>query len=492
MNNLRSAAALAALICAGNTLAHAQAQSVTPALTNTQQRIHKIESCIPQPVIVAGEPRTCSTLTQKMAEFHVPGVSVAVIHDGKIEWARGYGVKQIGGEPVTANTLFQAGSISKPVAAMAALRQVQLGKVTLDGNVNNWLTSWKVPPSSAAPGAVVTLRELLTHTAGFTVHGFEGYAANAPVPSLVQVLDGEKPANSDPIRLESPPRDHWNYSGGGFTVMQQLMIDVTKEPFAKLLHDTVLGPIGMTHSTYDQPLPAPLRSTAAVPYRADGTSVEGGAHTYPELAAAGLWTTPSDLARYVIENQKSLKGLANHVLSQAMTQQMMTPGMGSWGLGVEVGGSPSDPYFRHNGANEGFQDLFIGYEHSGEGAVVMTNVDGGLGLANALLRSIAVAYGWPDFQPTAHTMVKVPSNTLARYVGTYAVSPDFSLVVTLEGDQLFSQASNQDKIPVFPESPTKFFLKVVDAQIEFFPDAQGKVSRLILYQNGRQLSATKK
>ena len=494
MNHFRVAAALAALICAGNVPAWDQTKAAVPGLTETQQRINEVEACLPPPVVVKGENEKCVTLKQEMAELHVAGVSIAVIHQGKIEWARGYGVARIGGGAVTPETLFQAGSISKPVAAMAALHQVQIGKLALDGNVDHWLTSWKIPSSSAAPGAVVTLRELLTHTAGFNVHGFPGYAADTAVPSLIQILDGEKPANSPAIRLESPPGSRWQYSGGGYTVMQQLMIDASKEPFAKLLHDTVLAPIGMTHSTYVQPLPAALRSTAAVPYEADGKPVEGGAHTYPELAAAGLWTTPSDLARYIIENQRSLQGNANHVLSKTMTAQMMTAGKGSWGLGVEMGGSPSNRYFTHGGVNEGFESLFVGYERGGEGAVVMTNAAGGSRLAEALMRSIAAVYGWRDFRPAVRTMVKVSPRILKRYVGTYVFSPslDFDLVITLKDERLFSQVSDQRKLPLFAESPTRFFQRFPNAQYEFFPDKDGEANHLVVYLNGQKYSATKK
>jgi CubicO group peptidase (beta-lactamase class C family) len=162
---------------------------------------------------------------------------------------------------------------------MAALRLVEEGRLSLDSDVNQTLTSWKAPPSAAAPGAAVTLRELLNHTAGLTVQGFPGYASGTPIPTLVQILNGEKPANTDPVRLEVPPGSRWKYSGGGYTVMQQLLIDVSHQPFTKLLHDTVLAPIGVTRSTYEQPLPAALRSGAATPYNADGSPVEGGFHT---------------------------------------------------------------------------------------------------------------------------------------------------------------------------------------------------------------------
>jgi CubicO group peptidase (beta-lactamase class C family) len=285
-------------------------------------------------------------------------VSIAVIHNGKMEWSRGFGVAKVGGPAVTAETMFQAGSISKPVAAMAALKLVQEKKLALDEDVNKELTTWKLPTSEVAKGKPVTLRELLTHTGGTTVHGFPGYAQGAPVPTLVQVLDGEKPANTPAIRIETEPGTKWNYSGGGFTIMQAVAIDAAKEPFAKLLQDSVLAPIGMKHSTYEQPLPAAM-GPAATPYNADGTPVEGGAHTYPERAAAGLWTTAPDLAMYVMENQRSLEGKANHVLSQEMTREMMKKGMGNWGLGVEIGGTTADPYFTHGGVNAGFEALFV-------------------------------------------------------------------------------------------------------------------------------------
>jgi len=480
-------------LCLSEALMVAQtlpAPTMLPA--ETQQHVEKIKSCLTAPVVIKDDPHGCHTLAERMTELHVPGVSIAVIHNGVIEWAQGFGVQQVGGKPVSADTLFQAGSISKPVAAMAALHFVGEGKLSLDSGVNTVLTTWKVPASPAAPGATVTLRELLTHTAGFTVHGFPGYAAGVPVPTLVQVLNGEKPANTDPIRLENPPGKDWKYSGGGYTVMQQVLLDVTKEPFPKLLHDTVLGPIGMTHSTYEQPLPAKFQPMAATPYMEDGAAVPGGAHTYPEMAAAGLWTTPSDLARYMIEVQQSLEGKANHVLSRDLTQQMVTAGKGGWGLGLQIGGSASNPYFSHGGVNEGFESLFVAYEHNGDGAAVMTNAQGGMRLASEIMGSIAAAYDWPDFRPIVRTAIKVDRAVLARYVGTYEIAPTFSVTFSLEGDQLMTQATNQPKFPVYPETETKFFLTIVDAEVQFITDDKGQVSSLMLHQNGHETKGIKK
>jgi CubicO group peptidase (beta-lactamase class C family) len=396
-----------------------------------------------------------------------------------------------GGAPVTETTLFQAGSISKPLAALAALHQVQNGKLSLDTNVNSALISWNVPESPVANGKPVTLRELLTHTAGITVHGFPGYRANDPVPNLIQVLNGEKPANTPPIRVESEPGSKWNYSGGGYVVMQQLLLDTTKEPFPKLIHDTVLAPIGMTHSTYEQPIPADLKTAAATPYEANGDPITGGAHTYPEMTAAGLWTTSQDLARYCIEIEGSLQGKANHVLSQKLTEEMLTPGKANWGLGLEIGGSSDNPYFSHGGVNAGFEGLFVAYEKHGDGAVVLTNAQGGTRLATEIMRSIANEYGWPDFHSSVRTEVKLSSDALNRYVGAYQMAPGIYMMIAINGDQLVSQLTGQESVPLFAEADDKFFPKVVDAEIDFIKDASGKMSSLVLHQNGHDMPMTR-
>lgn len=462
------------------------AQAAEPPI---QAHIDRVVKCLRPPLYVKGDP--CADLTERMAASHVTGVSIAVIHNGQLEWARGFGLEQVGGTPVTPETRFQAGSISKPVAAMAALHLVQEGKLALDADANSELSSWKIPVSPEAAGKPVKLRELLMHTAGTTVHGFAGYAQGELVPTLVQVLNGEAPANTPAVKVATVPGSRWNYSGGGFTIVQMMVIDAAKEPFPKLMHDVVLAPIGMRHSTYDQPLPMGHQPTAT-PYNEDGTPLEGGPHTYPEMAAAGLWTTPSDLAQYIIENQQSVSGHANHVLSPAMTRQMLTPGLGNWGLGVQIGGSKEDPYFTHDGINAGFEALFVGYENHGDGAVIMTNAQGGMRLAKELMQSIATEYNWPDFRGKMRVMVTLDSSVLARYAGTYDLSPTSHLTFTLEGNQLFGQMNDQGKTPVFPESETRFFLRMADVEIDFVKDGHGQVTGLVVHQNGQDQSGVRK
>jgi CubicO group peptidase (beta-lactamase class C family) len=458
--------------------------------SDVEQHIQHVTSGLIDGIVPKGEEHSTHTLADRMKELNVPGVSIAVIYNGRIEWARGFGVRSIGGPPVNPETMFQAGSISKPLAAMACLRLVREGKLALDTDVNTYLTSWNFPSDPAAQGKPITLRELLTHTAGTTVHGFPGYASSAPVPTLVQVLNGQKPANTPPIRSEAVPGTRWNYSGGGYTIMQQVLLDVTKEPFPKLLHDTVLAPIGMTRSTYAQPLPQNLRENAATPYRRDGKPVEGGAHAYPEMAAAGLWTTPTDMARYAIEVRRSLNGHANHVLSPEMTKQMLRPGMGHYGLGLEMGGSSSNPYFGHGGVNEGFVNNFAMYETSGNGLVVMTNGDNGGLLGDEIMHSIANEYNWPDFRPTVRASIHVDPKVLETYTGSYE-SKDFKEVITVENGQLMGRAFGQP-FPLYAESETRFFLSVIPGDFYFVKHEHGNVTSLVLHQNGQDMKAPKK
>ncbi|MBD8529833.1 MULTISPECIES: serine hydrolase [unclassified Massilia] len=246
--------------------------------------IARVERGLGAPVVLAGAAAPSRTLADEMARLHVPGVSIALIRGGKIAWTRGYGLAYPGGPAITPDTLFQAASISKPVTAMAALRMAQEGRLALDAGIEPLLTGWKLPAADGA--ALVTPRRLLSHTAGMGVSGFPGYAANAPVPTLVQVLDGAAPANTQPVRVETAPGSAWRYSGGGYSVVQQALIDHTGQAFDVLLDETVLGPIGMRDSRFAQPLPAGLLPRAALPHDEEGKPISGGPYTYPERAAA--------------------------------------------------------------------------------------------------------------------------------------------------------------------------------------------------------------
>ena len=307
------------------------------AAPSSQGRMQAVTSGLRPAVTIKGR-EVRRTLSDEMKVLHVPGVSIAVIHGGQVDWARGFGVTSAGGAAVTIDTLFQAGSVSKPVAAVAALRLVQEGRIGLDTDVNGILRSWKIASNAYTAARPVTLRDLLSHTAATTVHGFEGYAAGSPTPTLRQVLDGAAPANSAPVVVDGPVGAQYRYSGGGYAIAQQLMVDATGQPFPAIVRRTVLAPIGMGASTEEQPLEARRLSLAAAPHDADGRPIPGGPHVYPEMAAAGLWTSASDLAKFVLDLQGSAKGEPSHVLSAETAQMAFTPVKSGYGLGFTVSG----------------------------------------------------------------------------------------------------------------------------------------------------------
>jgi CubicO group peptidase (beta-lactamase class C family) len=418
-----------------------------------------------------------------MAALKTPGVSVAVINGGVIEWAKGYGVVETGANtPVTPRTVFQAASLSKPVAALAALRLVEQGKLALDQDVNARLTSWKVPENEFTKDEKVTLRRLLSHSAGLTVSGFPGYSAGAPVPALVQILDGQKPANTAAIRADVVPGTIWRYSGGGYTVMQQLLMDVTGRPFPPLLADLVLQPIGMKDSTYEQPLPEARRAAASSGHLTDGGLLPGRYHTYPEMAAAGLWATPTDLARFLIEIQQALQGRSK-ILTPGMARQMVTDQKGSSGLGLGLAGSGPWATFGHGGSNAGFKCQMTAFVEGGRGAVIMTSGDRGGRLAGEILRAVAVEYEWPSLRPRQKYVVALEPAALAPLAGRYELRPGRVVTVTVEGGALYV-IDGQERIELFAESATRFFDLVEERELEFVKGPDGAVTHMLIDGQG--------
>ncbi len=442
-------------------------------------RAARIEKGLLPGIIIKGRPLPAKPLAERMAALKVPGVSVAVIEDDQIAWARGFGVLEAGSpSPVTEKTLFQAASISKSIAAMGALRLVEQGKLLLDEDVNARLKSWKVPENAFTRTEKVTLRRLLSHTAGTTVPGFGGYPAGVPLPTTIQILGGGKPANSEAVLANAVPGSLWRYSGGGFTVAQFLMEEAAGKPFPELLSELVLRPLGMADSTYEQPLPDRLRGSAATAHDPEGKPLAGRWHTYPEMAAAGLWTTPSDLARFLLEIRKGIRG-ESAILSKEKAGLMTTAVKGGYGLGLFLQGSGQSARFGHGGSNEGFRCQMTAFLEQGRGAVIMTNGERGGWLAAELLRAIAEEYGWPSNKPEERTVIPVPAAELAALTGRYEMRPGKVFTIALEGETLFIQ-EGEWKTELFPESPTRFFELDEEHTLVFEKDAAGKSAVLVI------------
>lgn len=337
------------------------------------------------------------TLTELMTRFNVPGVSIAVIKDFEIHWAKAYGVADVKTKaPVDAHTLFQAASISKPVNAMAVLKAVQDGKVSLDVDINTILKSWKVPSSEHTRKQPVTLRALLSHTSGSgDGFGFPGYHPSARRPSVAEILNGDPPSNVGPVLFERPPFTYFKYSGGGITIVQLALTELLGKPYPEIMQASVLGPVGMRDSTFEQPLSPERDRNATRAHDGEGRAMDAKWHVYPELAAAGLWTTATDLAQFAIELQRALQGDENRVLSRAVARQMVTPvGVGPFAVGFNIEKRGEGWYFSHGGGNWGFRCQLIAHAVKGYGVAIMTNSDSGGALLGELEARVAAAYNW--------------------------------------------------------------------------------------------------
>ncbi len=422
----------------------------------------------------------------QLRKRQIPGLSLAIIQDGKIVKAQAYGfVDKAGTKPLTTATLFQAGSISKSVAAVGALHLTELGKLSLDEDVNVKLRTWKVPENEFTTNKKVTLRGLLSHTTGLTVHGFPGYEVGKPIPTVVQILDGSPPANTAPVRVDFVPGTRWRYSGGGYTVMQQLLLDVTGKPFPQFMQETVLGPLHMTESTYEQPLPAGKATQTATGHYGDRMLVKGRWHIYPEMAAAGLWTTPSDLARFAIGIQQSRAGKSGAVLSPEMTRQMLTDQKDNDGLGVFLEGDGPTMRFGHNGRDEGFDALMTAGAETGQGVVIMINANDNSRMLNRIVDAVAKHYHWTGYtttMPAKRPVAQVDAKALTAYEGRYEFANNRMITFLATNDRLFTLVDGLPDEEFVPETATRFASADREASLTFSPDATGRVTELVWKQ----------
>ena len=336
-------------------------------------------------------------LIDRMAYYQVPGVSIAMIDENKIEWVRAYGLRENGmTDTVTPATLFQSGSIGKAIVATKAMQMVEQGSLSLETAANLYLKSWKIPENSFTRRTPVTLRQLLSHTAGVNLPGVIGYQAGEPLPELIQILNGSPPANTPPIVVDRVPQTEFSYSGGGYMIVQQMIMDQSENPgtFPEIIEKSVFKPAQMTASTFEF-TPDTSKIEVATGHRASGKAVEGKWYRYPEMGMGVFWTNPSDMANFLIQIIHAYQGRPNQLLSEALARNMLAYHAKDQGLGLKIGDDGKDRfYFYHRGADEGFQTFMIAYPLKGQGAVIMTNGDKGWPLIQEIIKSISIEYKW--------------------------------------------------------------------------------------------------
>ena len=390
------------------------------------------------PIRRVGDPAQPMRLEDRLDHFKVPGVSIAVIDAGELRWAKSWGVVRADSEDaVTPETLFQGSSISKALTATTILDRAEAGDLALDTDLGPQYADFLA--GSEPTG--ITIQRLLAHTAGLDQPGFEGYAPDEPIPSIDQILLGQEPAVGPGLSAFRPAGTAWHYSGGGFLLLQKLLEDQSRQSFEELMQESLFQPLGMTHSTFAQPLGPTLKASAALGHDEQGAPLPGGSRTYPELAAAGLWTTPTDLTHWITDLQKAHAGKPGRILKRRTVRTMLEPqAPGKWGLGAQIGGAGQARWMAHVGGNRGFPALALGFVSSGHGAVIMTNGDGGHGLIREIVTALAGIYDWPSFQQRAvqeAPIVVGADEELARWVGEHEIGalPGQSLQLVLHNPE---------------------------------------------------------
>ncbi|MCB0998590.1 MAG: beta-lactamase family protein [Acidimicrobiales bacterium] len=456
-------------------------------MSGADARRVRVEQGLTPVLRIAGRPPERYPLAERMARYQVPGCSLAAIDDGEISWAGGYGSARAGGAPVHATTLFQAASISKAVAAVGVLVLVEWGELDLDEPVNDRLRSWRLPDSEHTTDVPVTLRHLLSHTGGTTVPGFPGYAASAPLPSVVDVLSGASIANTPAVESFTRPGAVTQYSGGGSTIVQLLLTEVTGRSFPELMAELVLRPFGMVDSAYEQPLSPARRRHAAAGHDGSGRPIPGDHHTYPELQAAGLWTTAIDLARWLVGVQQVLRGDRDGPISRETAELMITPVGDDFGLGPELEGDGELRRFGHSGGNEGFRTQMDALITRPVGGVVLTNGENGSTLCAEVRRAFADEYGWGELDGPPIELADVDPSVLAGYAGFYEGPFGRPMKLVHDDDGLYSPAP-YGRRRMLPLGTTTFLDEETGATLEVELDGTS-VRRIAVLVDGAELMA---
>jgi CubicO group peptidase (beta-lactamase class C family) len=434
-----------------------------------EERIRRVMSDLREETTVPSQYGPPSPVHQRMAQTCTPALSVSVIDNFEVAWAGGFGALAAGAEPATANTPFQSGSISKPVFALAVMKLAETGTIDLDTDVNDYLKSWHLPGNDGWQPRV-TLRQLLSHSAGTTVHGFPGYPASGPWPTVPQILRGIPPANTQPVVVDILPGTQFRYSGGGTTIAQQVVVDVTGMPFPECMRELVLDPVGMTDSGYEQSVPSVFAKRARG-HPLNGTEIEGGYHVYPEMAAAGLWTTSADLALLGAQLMRALRGdasklaLAPETVSNMLQPQLPDQEIGQEfvGLGWFCAGEGQNFRFFHDGWDHGYVATMLMLPAIGKGAVVMLNSNQGWMLRSEITAAVGREYGWPALKDVPEISNVIPD---IEYAGIYE-SVNGKIMVARDGNRLLVEFAHQQALPVYPAAAGEFFAKAINLRLRF-------------------------
>lgn len=457
--------------------------------SNGQTDVDIIENNLMPPIILKEQNFGSQTwnILDRMEHYNIPGVSITIILDGDIQHTLTHGhttsSNQENAQSLDKETLFQAASISKPVATIGLMQLVEKHNIDIDLPVNTFLKTWKIPENRFTEKTPVTVRHLLTHTGGTTVGGFNGYHTSSPIPNTAQILDGTPPSNSDPVVVDTIPGSIWRYSGGGYTIIEKLVEDLSGQTFEEYMNENVFNPLGNVRSTFTQPLPEHLHSNIAFGHKGDGNVVDGKWHNFPEKAAAGLWTTPHDLAQINLSFLRALRGSKDEIISPKSAMMMMTSHKNNWGLGFSLIGTKDSLWFSHGGSNYGYRCNMFTSPNKNAGVVIMTNGNRGAGLYSEILRSISKVYNWDIYQPQIKNVINLTAEDTHLLSGKYTHLPDPKYTINVEEiDSILyvTQTWNDVHFPIYPETQLEFFEKIDGVTFVFNKHTDGSINEIVI------------
>lgn len=457
-----------------------------------KKKIKEIENGLLRAVYFKGQKPEKLRLEDRMIFYRVPGLCLAAIDNDALSWVKGYGYKDSKEDgPVTGETIFQAGAFSQPIVAALALSLVEEGRLDLDRDVNLYLKSWKIFRPEVTGSRPITLRDLLLHRAGFSSWIFPGYSKLESLPTLRQILQGEKPAVNTPIIPIDKPGNIIRTSESGYIVLQQLLEDVSGRSLPELARERIFEPAQMKNTFLAADVPAEAMAKVASGHQRDGSLYPEKWRLYPELGAKGLWTTAADMANFVAELMAAARGAGGKFISSASARAMLTTQAGSRGYGFIIEGSGDDVYFHWEGRTAGFACALLAFPAKKQGIVAMTNSDNGQILIEEIFRAAAAAYDWPHFKPVERPLYRLDPSIYEKYVGRYEISPDYVLDVKYEDYYLIIQPTGQAPTKFYVESETVFFSVDPFIRIQFRRDERGNVTHLVLWQQDFEQIARK-
>jgi CubicO group peptidase (beta-lactamase class C family) len=459
-----------------------------------RKRQKSVEKGLLRTVYLKGLQPEPLALRERMAFYRVPGLSVRAFDKSRAEWGEAFGEADAQTRRrLEPETIFQAGGLAQMMTAAAAFRLARDGSIDLDEDVRTRLKSWSFPADARLPVGVLTLRRLLTHSAGLSDQILDGSGPDDALPTIAQILSGQKPAGNAPVWSPTrfgAGRKAW-ISEGGYVLVQQCLEEATGLPFEALMKRTIIDPLGLKNTLFAADLPEAWAGQAAVGHTREGAALPGRWRRYPETAAKGLWTTADDYAAFLCELLDEAMGRSEKLLAPAEARVLLSPQIENFAFGFLADGRGDDINFHFQARTAGFAAGFTVYPAKGQGIVLLTNSDNGEFLAEEILAACSKAYDWPHYKPMEKDVLRLAPETYRAFAGRFEVNPSYGLDITWEDYYLVIRPTGQAATKFYAEGQTLFYSTDPYIRIQFYKDKTGTVTSLSLWQKDFELEAKK-